>query len=134
MTHQQSPFGSHQSDVIVFGCVDDRLQDYAKKQIETKYGRFFFHFGVPGGAKALTGGDSQRYLEAIQLVTDKIPVSTIVVWTHLDCAGYSIADISKEERKQMEDLQKAKEFLKNKFPQIDVHAHMLSSPQNFIEV
>lgn len=120
---------SHNCKNLLIRCMDFRLRDELMNWIDES-GLFEGGFDVislAGASKSLADGSGEIkdfFLQQVSVSTDLHHASRVVVFHHSDCGvyakDYSFASKEEEKKKQIEDMKKTREILKEKYPSAEV--------------
>lgn len=120
---------SHNCKNLLIRCMDFRLRDELMNWIDES-GFFEGGFDVislAGASKSLADGSGEIkdfFLQQVSVSTDLHHASRVVVFHHSDCGAYakdySFASKEEEKTKQLEDMKKTREILKEKYPSAEV--------------
>ena len=120
---------SHNCKNLLIRCMDFRLRDELMNWIDES-GLFEGGFDVislAGASKSLADGSGEIkdfFLQQVSVSTDLHHASRVVVFHHSDCGAYakdcSFASKEEEKTKQIEDMKKTREILKEKYPSVEV--------------
>lgn len=114
---------------LLIRCMDFRLRDELMNWIDES-GLFEGGFDVislAGASKSLADGNDEIkdfFLQQVSVSTQLHQAQKVVVLHHSDCGAYAqeLNFASKEEERirQIEDMNKAKEIIKGKYPNVEV--------------
>lgn len=114
---------------LLIRCMDFRLRDELMNWIDES-GLFEGGFDVislAGASKSLADGNDEIkdfFLQQVSVSTQLHQAQKVVVLHHSDCGAYAkeFNFASKEEEKirQIEDMNKAKEIIKGRYPDVEV--------------
>lgn len=120
---------SHVCKNLLIRCMDFRLRSELLRWIDES-GLFEGGFDVislAGASKSLAdGGDEIKdfFLKQVSVSTDLHHADRIVVFHHSDCGAYakdySFVSPEDERSKQIEDMQKTRAILQERYPKVDV--------------
>ncbi|MFA6896765.1 MAG: carbonic anhydrase [Patescibacteria group bacterium] len=120
---------SHNCKNLLIRCMDFRLRGELMKWVDES-GLFEGGFDVislAGASKSLADGSYEIkdfFLQQVSVSTDLHRASRVVIFHHSDCGAYAKENVfaSKEEEKfrQVEDMEKSREILKEKYPDLEV--------------
>lgn len=115
----------HQCKNVVVICMDFRF----RQDLQNLLGRAGFSdfdlIALPGASKAIIDDESRNIVfGAIDISAEKHHAKRIIVVDHIDCGAYGgsgkFAGESEEKEFHAEQLKKAKEILKEKYPLLEV--------------
>lgn len=118
----------HHCSTVVVGCVDFRFREANDAFVEDGLGETDFDtLNFPGGGKNFVEDTPEResFVKAIEKVcVDLHGVRRIVLLNHWDCGAYGgskhFHGAAEEEAKHRTDLERAKEFLQGRFPDLEI--------------
>lgn len=120
---------SHTCKNLLIRCMDFRLNGELDKWI-TKSELFDGGFDVislAGASKDLIDGNEEiknNFLRHIGVSVDLHKVEKIIIFHHSDCGAYAQSynfnSLKEEKEKQLEDMEKAKEIILEKYPEVEV--------------
>lgn len=118
----------HHCSTVVIGCIDFRFREANDAFIEEALGeKDFDTLNFPGGGKNFVEESPEResFVRAIEKVCVGLhQVKRLVLMNHWDCGAYGgskhFHDAAAEESTHVQDLEKAKEFLQERFPDLEV--------------
>lgn len=120
---------SHVCKNLLIRCMDFRLRDELMTWIDES-GFFEGGFDVislAGASKSLVDGSAEIkdfFLQQVSVSTDLHHAERVIVFHHSDCGAYAkeynFASKDEEKSKQVEDMKKTQEILKNKYPNVEV--------------
>lgn len=119
--------GVHSCEAVVLACIDFRFWKETAQFVEQKLGIASYDFPkLPGAAKAINEGSEGDITQlCLSVPCDLHHVEKIVIINHSDCGAYGGAkafgnDPGKEQAFHEEELKKAREILKGKYPDKEV--------------
>jgi carbonic anhydrase len=114
---------------LLIRCMDFRLRDELMDWIEES-GLFEGGFDVislAGASKSLAEGPQEIrdfFLRQVGISTELHHAERVVILHHSDCGAYAgsytFANSEEEKKQQIEDMKRAKEIIKGKYPQVEV--------------
>lgn len=118
----------HHCTTVVVGCIDFRFREANDAFIEQDLGeKDFDTVNFPGGGKIFVedGPSRDTFAKAIENVCVNLHgVQRIVLMNHWDCGAYGgskhFHDATEEEARHASDLEKARDFLKQRFPDLEI--------------
>ena len=119
----------HTCKSLLIRCMDFRLNKEAKKWIAESdlFGGEFDLISLAGASKDLVDGSEEvknNFLKHIGVSVDLHRVEKIIIFHHSDCGAYAqdyqFGSIQEEKEKQLEDMQKAKGIILEKYPEVEV--------------
>lgn len=118
----------HHCSTVVVGCIDFRFREANDAFIEEGLGeKDFDTINFPGGGKNFVADTPEResFVKAIEKVcVDLHGVKRIVLLNHWDCGAYGgskhFHDAAEEEETHKADLERAKDFLQGRFPDLEI--------------
>ena len=126
----QGNMEQHHCSTVVVSCIDFRFREANDAFIEKGLGeKNFDTLNYPGGGKSFASDGPERELLADkieQVCVDLHDVKRIVIMNHWDCGGYGgsghFHSPDEEEETYRSDLEKARVYLKRRFPNLDIVA------------
>lgn len=120
---------AHVCKNLLIRCMDFRLRDELMEWIDDS-GLFEGGFDVvslAGASKSLADGSDEIkdfFLKQVSVSTELHQAEKVVVLHHSDCGAYAkaydFASKEEEKAKQIEDMKKAKEIIKGRYPTVEV--------------
>jgi carbonic anhydrase len=112
----------------VIKCIDYRQNGFFKKWLEENGIENSDIISVAGSIKELVHGTAERaewLLSMVKISYDLHHSREIIITCHSDCGAYGIKDPEEEKRTQTEDLKKARDIIRQRFPDAGVKAYWL---------
>lgn len=117
----------HSCEAVVLSCIDFRFWRETVKFVEDELGIKNFDFpSLPGAAKAINEcADNDITMQCVSVPCDLHHAKKLVLVNHQDCGAYGGSKIFKgdefaEQRFHEQELQKAKEKVLVKYPNLEV--------------
>ncbi len=120
---------SHKCKNLLIRCMDFRLRDGLMEWVDES-GLFEGGFDVislAGASKSLADGSEEIkdfFLRQVSVSTDLHHAERVIIFHHSDCGAYAkdYDFVSKldEKTKQIEDMEKAREIILSKYPNIEI--------------
>jgi len=113
----------HTCRALAIHCIDFRFQKFLQDYLEGRFPHSYDRVAVAGGVKNLP-------LEQCEVSIRLHSPKTIALFQHEDCGAYGgsgqFTDSQAEQELQKQELQKAEQALKDKFPGIAVEKFFVS--------
>lgn len=103
-------------------CIDYRPNKQTVKYLEEKFETFDL-IAVAGSTKGIAGNDEaiRSYLVRQFEISYSLHHSrNFILFNHSDCGAYNISDETEEKKIQLEDMEKAKKILEEKFADVEI--------------
>ncbi len=118
----------HHCSTVVVGCIDFRFREANDAFVEETFkDKDFDTINFPGGGKNFVADTPEResFVKAIEKVCVGLhDVKRIVIMNHWDCGAYGgskhFHDAAAEEAQHVQDLEIARAFLQERFPDLEI--------------
>lgn len=121
----------HHADAALMVCVDFRFRETYLKAAKEVFGLETFDlWTIPGVAKIFSAPEEENFREIILTKIKKVSIDLhqikkIILINHADCGAYGgrkyFANSVLEKEAHATDLKKAREILKNNFPDLEIN-------------
>ena len=112
----------------VIKCIDYRQNGFFKNWLKEQGIEGSDIISVAGSIKELVHGTkeiSDWIISMVKISHDLHHSREVIITCHSDCGAYGIKDPAEEKNIQIEDLKKAKDIIKKRFPDAEVKAYWL---------
>jgi len=120
---------SHNCKNLLIRCMDFRLRNELTRWINEGelFEGGFDVVSLAGASKSLADGNDEIrdfFLKQVSVSTDLHHADRVIVFHHSDCGAYAkdynFDSAEDEKAKQIEDMKKTRDILKERYPQVDV--------------
>ena len=114
-------------DYLLVGCIDFRFQQYMRNWAEQQLGGAPYDYvGFAGSTKEL-----ETILTQVEIAVNLHQVKKAILIHHEDCGAYGSASVFE---KHAAELQKARQCLHEKFPDLQVEGYYVRLSGDFVPV
>jgi len=120
---------SHKCKNLLIRCMDFRLNDEVEKWTKESdiFEGGFDIVSIAGASKILAGENSaaiENFLGNVDVSVNLHHAEKIVIFHHSDCGAYAkeykFDSVEEEKKKQIEDMEKSKMIILEKFPTVEI--------------
>ena len=129
----------HTCETVVLHCIDFRFQQAINGHFDTEFPKNYDLVSIAGGIKELVEeGENSFVLNQIQLSNKLHQPKKIVLVQHEDCGAYGGSEAFKNSEAELafqkEQLDKAKQTLKEKFPDCVIQKYFAKLSKEVVQV
>lgn len=117
----------HPCDSLVVSCIDFRFQKFIRKWLDDNFGdKTFDYVGYAGGSK-----DLETVMKQLDISVKLHGIKHVVIMHHEECGAYGKESTPE---KHANDLLKAREIIKKKYPKLKIDLFYILLDGQFNEV
>ena len=129
----------HTCEAVILHCIDFRFQQAMNGYFDIEFSKSYDLISIAGGVKEfIEEGENSFVLNQIQLSNKLHQPKNIVLVQHEDCGAYGGSEAFKNSEAELafqkEQLDKAKQTLKEKFPDCVIQKYFAKLSKEIVQV